>query len=120
MEKEKDYLMIGERILIGDREYFSPDYWNDGLSYGTFFKDERAFVERPDSVCYVPESHFEDRDPIFIRKRDFYCVDGYSRNQLQDLIVSWSDFYGGTCDIRYLFDSLTWMSPDTRLNEMFY
>lgn len=116
----KDYQIIGERISVSGYELFRPDYFNDGLSFGTFFKDERAFNEDPDSICYIPESHFEDEEPVIVNGKKYYLAAGYTRRQLEEIIDGSEDDEGEPIDICYFFQSLTWMSPDTRLNEMTY
>lgn len=116
----EDYIMVGERITKDGDELFSPDYYDDGCSFGTFFKDEKAFREEHDQVCYIPEAYFDDEDPILINGKEFYAVGGYTRKDLEALIEGEKDEDDEPIDVEYFFEKLCWACPETYINEMNY
>ena len=85
----KEYRTYGERRVVNGVTYYSQGCCSDGMEYGWVFKDERAFAEQPDEVCYIPEHAFDDVEPIEIDGERFYPVDsvgGYTRRQLEELV----------------------------------
>lgn len=72
--KSIEYEQIGKKIKVGEDVLISPDYYDDGLSFGTIFKDERAFYEQPDEVCYVPEAVFAEGHPEIINGKEYYSA----------------------------------------------
>ena len=73
---DKDYShMAGKHIVIDGVNYFSNEYFGDGLSNGYVYKNEQAFCENPDEVCYIPEAAFSDATPVTIDGVDYYKVD---------------------------------------------
>ena len=113
--------MIGKKIAFKGETLYSPGYYDDGLAFGTVFKDEDAFKKRPDDVCYIPEHAFDDMEAVMkVGDDDFYRVDGYTRKDLELLIQDEVDWDGDPIDIEYFFFSLIWCYPETRLIEMTY
>lgn len=125
---DKDYShMAGKHIVIDGVNYFSNEYFGDGLSNGYVYKNEQAFCENPDEVCYIPEAAFSDATPVTIDGVDYYSqeeVGGYSRNDLKDLVTDeegkyFEDSEGTIIDEEILFYSIFWCCPETRLNEIY-
>lgn len=113
--------MAGKKITINGETFYSQEYFSfDGLSYGMIFKDERAFYENPDEVCYIPEHAFDDAEEIVVNDETFYAVDGYTRENLEELIKNEVDEDGEPIDIEYFFNRLVWACPETYLEEMAY
>ena len=117
---EKEYRqMVGKKITINGETFYSQEYFSyDGLSYGYIFKDERAFYENPEEVCYIPEHAFDDAEEIVVNGEMFYAVNGYTREDLEELIKNRVDEEGEPIDIEYFFDKLVWAYPETYLEEM--
>lgn len=117
----KDYRTYGERRVIDGEVYYSQGECSDGMEYGWAFKDEGAFAEQPDEICYIPEHAFDDVEPLKIDGTDFYPADavgGYTRRQLEELVKDEVDNDGDEIDVEYFFQSLFWCFPETRLLEM--
>ena len=126
---EHSYLKVGKKITIDGQDYYSRDYYDSGLSFGTFFKDEQAFNEDPDAVCYIPEYGFDnelgtgDDEPETktIDGEKFYPIDlisGYTRKDLEALVEGEVDCEGEPIEVEWFFNELTWMCPETRLYEI--
>ena len=119
----KDYRTYGERRTVDGEVYYSQGCCSDGMEEGWVFKDERAFAEQPDEVCYIPEHAFDDVEPTMIDGERFYpanAVGGYTRRQLEELVKDEVDEDGDTISVEYFFESLFWCFPETRLCEMTY
>lgn len=113
--------MVGKKIVIDGETLYSPDFYYDGESFGTFFKDIVAFDNKRDEVCYIPEAHFADEEPAaIIDGRKYYRVDGYTRNDLEELVRDEVDEDNEPIDVDYFFQSLLWCCPETRLSEITY
>jgi len=113
--------IVGKKIVIDGETLYSPEYHDDGLTYGYVFKDYDAFQNSPDDVCYIPEHAFDDETPIVSSEgNDYYRVDGYTRKDLERLIAHEIDEDEEPIDIDYFFGSLMWCYPETRLAEMTY
>jgi len=109
--------MIGKKIIHNGETYYSPDILVDGYIY----KDEDAFKNRPNEVCYIPEYSFNDVEPININGEDFYLADAldtFTRNDLEKLLQGETDEYGDAIDIESFFSSLEWAYPETYLLEL--
>lgn len=117
------YVMIGEKAVLDGKTLFAPDYHSDGSNFGTIFKDEKAFREDRDAICYIPEHAFDDVEPITVNGKEFYDVDGYTRADLEALITDeegallYEDEEGAKLDIDHFFSILLWAYPETYLNE---
>ena len=119
----KQYRTYGERRVIDGEVYYSQGCCSDGMEYGWVYKNEQAFHEQPDEVCYIPEHAFDDVEPIEIDGERFYPVDsvgGYTRRHLEELVKDEIDEDGDEIDVEYFFQSLFWCFPETRLCEMSY
>lgn len=113
--------MAGKKVTINGDTFYSKDYFSfDGLSYGYIFKDERSFYDYPEMVCYVPEHAFDDAKEIVVNGETFYAVNGYTREDLEELIKDEIDEDGEPIDIEYFFNRLEWAYPETYLEEMAY
>lgn len=112
--------MIGKKKMIDGILWFSPEYYSDGCSFGTIFKDDDAFKNNPSDVCYIPESSFIDAPSIETEGETYYLVDGYSRTDLENLIGDNKDEDGNEIDVADFFCELTWACPETYLNEITY
>lgn len=116
---KKDYEMAGKKATVNGQTFYSNEYYSfDGLSYGFVFKDEKAFRENPDEICYIPEHAFDDAEEVIINGETFYAVEGYTRNALEQLIEGEIDEDGDPIDIEYFFQKLEWAYPETYLLEM--
>ena len=116
------YILIGKKIVLDGETLFAPEYHSDGSNFGTIFKDEKAFCNDPNAVCYIPEVIFEDAEKVVINGVDFYYVDGYTRAELEAMITDdgrpvYQDEDGDKLDIEHFFHSLLWAMPETYLNE---
>lgn len=123
---KKDYATFGEKRVIDGKTYYSQGYYDDGLCFGCIYKNEEAFYENKDEVCYIPEGAFEDVEPIEVDGERFYPEDeigGYTRKDLEDMIVDDEgepilDDEDEPIDIEYFFQTLNWCYPCTRIFEM--
>lgn len=106
----KEYLKVGEAKLVNGEVYIKPDYFDDGLTEGFIFKDEDAYENDWDAICYVPEYGFE-KDTV--DNDGFYNeFNGYSHNDLLQLCWDNREW----CD--YLFHSqCLWAFPETYIEE---
>ena len=122
-----DYTIIGEKKIVDGRTLYSKGYYSDGLSFGQIFKDEKAFREDRDAVCYIPEYGFDsEAKPIIIDGVEYYDEDdvsGYTRTDLEELLTdendnpAYEDEDGGKLDIESFFQTLKWAFPETYLYE---
>lgn len=122
-----DQTIIGQKTERGGRTLFAPGYYSDGLSFGRIFKDEKAFREDRDAVCYIPEYGFdEDAEPVVIDGVEYYDeadVSSYTRADLEELLTdengnpAYEDEDGGKLDIESFFQTLKWAFPETYLYE---
>lgn len=55
---------IGNRIETPEGVFYELEYGGEGNIY----KNEDAFLNRPDEVCYVPEYAAEDREDWRVRR----------------------------------------------------
>ena len=89
----KKYLLIGSYTPEIDEAEAIIE--RGGTEQGWVFKDENAFVNRTDKVCYIPELHDT----------------GYTRQNFLDMCGGREDFAAE------LFDFVDWQSPETLLQE---
>ncbi len=119
--------MIGNKITRDGKTYYSQDYTGEGF----IFKDEQAFENNTDDVCYIPEYGFADLDPAFtIDGEDYYEVkkdNCYTRKDLEDLYnewvknnENWLNEEQRNYPLDFLFGELDWMFPETYLNGIEY
>lgn len=106
----KEYLKVGESKIVDGETLVKLGYYDDGLSYGEIFKDEEAYDNDWDAICYVPEYGFDECEPD---TDGFYeTFDGYSHNDLLKLCNGNREL----CD--YLFHSqCVWAYPSTYIEE---
>lgn len=115
---KKDYVIIGKKISVNGIDYYQPNYSGEGDVY----KNEQAFEENPDEVCYIPEHAFDELEPVVIDGEEYYEItegDAYTRNNLQELIGDgdfgdedkWNveDFFYVKCQ---------WAYPETYIEEL--
>ncbi len=118
-----DYKTIGKKLELKGRTLYAPDFYNDGLTFGTIFKDEKAFREDKNAVCYIPEHAFDDAETVMVDGEKYYDAEGYTRADLEAMIVddngnpTYQDEDGDKLDIEYFFSILCWAYPETYLNE---
>lgn len=120
------YNNVGNKISINGVNYYSQDVCSNGLEYGYVYKNEQAFHENPDEVCYIPEHAFDDVIPVEIDGTDYYCeelVGGYTRKDLELMLLDDNgnpllDEDSDPIDVECFFDDLYWCYPETRLNEL--
>ena len=119
----KDYQTYGERRMIDGTAHYSRDERSDGLTYGYVYWDERAFMEQPDEVCYIPEHAFDDVQPVRVDGKNYYPaseVDGYTRRDLEAMVEGETDEDGNAITVDDFFHSLFWCFPETKLMELTY
>ncbi len=105
-----NYIKIGQSKTIDDQTLIKPDYYDDGLAFGNIFKDEEAYKNDWDAICYVPEHAFDDIEPD---EDGFYEVTGYSHNDLLNLFAGNREL----CDWMF-HDKLVWAFPETYFDEL--
>lgn len=115
---DKEYLLIGEKMSVNGDVLFRPGYYTNSMDFGTIYKDENAFYNEPDEVCYIPEGCFDKESVVFVGKERWYQTLGWSRRDLEWLIDGSVDEDGDPIDIESFFNSLTWCYPDTKLCEI--
>lgn len=128
---EKEYFKIGKKKVINGVTYICPDYFSDGMSEGCFYKDEEAFENNPNEVCYVPEAAFDFffEDSVQIDGEDYYKVDDnmlYTRKDFEKLIGDYIEL--GELDVdednyptvEGCFQECLWLCPETWLEGFDY
>lgn len=121
--KSKKYLLIGQKIVRDGKTLYAPEYYDDGITDGDFFKDEKAFHEDRDAVCYIPEAYFEDERPAaIVDDVVFFDVGayGYTRAQLEILVEGEVDEEGNPIKVEDFFGELLWQCPEVKLEEWTY
>lgn len=119
--------MIGNKITRDGKTYYCKDYSGEGF----IFKDEQAFENNTDDVCYIPEYGFADLDPAFtIDGKNYYEVkkdDCYTRKDLENLYNEWLENHKDDLDkngqnypLEFVFGELEWCYPETLLSEPIY
>lgn len=109
----------GKKIIVNGDTFYQQGYYSlDGMEYGYIYKNEQAFCENPDEICYIPEHEFDDADWIDVDGERYYCVNGYTRKDLEELVKDEVDEDGDPIDVEYFFECLQWAFPETYLNEM--
>ena len=94
---------IGKKIETPQGIFYELEHNGEGNIY----KNEDAFLNRPDEVCYVPEYAAEGRDNWLVPQTG----DCYTHNSLLALCR------GNEEVCRDLFYNLNWTYPSTLLNE---
>lgn len=88
-------------LLVGRKDE-EGNYIKDWYRQGWIFKDEDAFLHRPNDVCYIPE---------FSNNLDDGSEDTYSRNSIIDIC-------DGDEKLAFeLFYMLDWQHPETLYDE---
>lgn len=107
---KNEYLKVGETKVVNGEVCIKPDYFDDGLTCGTIFKDEETYDNDWYAVCYVPEYGFEKEN---IDNEGFFQeFDGYTHNDLLELCMGNREW----CD--YLFhDQCKWAYPSTYIED---
>lgn len=121
--EDKEYLLIGHKIAHEGKTLYAPEYYDDGITDGDFFKDEKAFHEDRDAVCYIPESSFADELPAaYIDDVAFFDVGayGYTRAQLERLVEGEVDEEENPIKVEDFFGELLWQCPEVKLEEWTY
>ena len=94
----------GNRIETPEGVFYELEYGGEGNIY----KNEDAFLNRPDEVCYVPEYAAEDREDWRVSESSDGC---FTHNSLLALCK------GNEEVCQDLFYSLEWTYPTTLLEE---
>ena len=115
---KNDYTQIGEKITIVGTTYYAPGYYDDGWAFGRIYKDERAFYENPDEICYINEYAFEEADSIIVDGKAFYNADGFTRRNLEFIVENTIDVDGLILHVEDFFCGLCWQSPETYYYEI--
>lgn len=95
---------IGKRIETPEGVFYELEYGGEGNIY----KNEDAFLNRPDEVCYVPEYAAEDREGWRVPENSDGC---FTHSSLLALCK------GNEEVCQDLFYSLEWTYPTTLLEE---
>lgn len=100
--------------------------------YGFAFKDDKAFDNYFDAICYVPEAELGKLDEYICEERDFTDKElverniGYSRNSLRQTILEFMQQYDPQFTLEdvveseidvVVFQFCDWQCPETFLNE---
>lgn len=97
-------IRVGTRIETREGVFYELAYAGEGCIY----KDEDAFINRHDEICYVPEVAASDYEHWTVPSTDEYC---YSHKDLLDICNGDENLCG------QLFYSLEWICPETLLAE---
>ena len=118
-----EYEIIGEKRFVEGKMYYAPGETDNGFCY----KNEQAFKENPDDVCYIPEAYFEGIEPAFTEgdkfSRDFKeffsedDIDTINRREIEEDCEGYVDCEDEAIDPELLFQELDWMCPSTLINE---
>lgn len=116
--------MTGNKKTINGINYYAYDFNGEGF----IFKDEDAFENDKDAVCYIPEHAFDDVEYVKIDGEDYYREDNlecYTRADLEAMVDEFNNDHEFEDDeeplcVEYFFESLEWCSPETRLLELDY
>lgn len=109
----------GKKVTVNGETFYSQEYYSfDGMEYGYVYKNEQAFYENPDEVCYIPEYEFNDAYWIDVNGERYYVVNGYTRKDLEKLVKDKVDEDDEPINVEYFFQRLNWAYPETYLNEM--
>ena len=99
---------------------------------GFAFKDNKAFDNDFDAICYVPEAGLDELDEYKSDEKDFTDKElveeyiGYSRNSLRQLILEYMQQYNPKFSLEdvvehkidvIVFQHCNWECPETFLNE---
>ncbi len=95
---------IGQRIETPEGVFFELDYSGEGM----IFKDEEAFLNHPDAICYIPEAEAIDYNGWRIPET---ASVGYTHNDLLLLCEGDEEL------CHELFYELEWTCPTTLLCE---
>ena len=93
---------IGNRIETPEGVFYELEYGGEGNIY----KNEDAFLNRPDEVCYIPEYAAEDHEGWHMPESSDGC---FTHNSLLALCK------GNEEVCQDLFYSLEWTYPTTLL-----
>ena len=93
MKGREKLLRVGEYEVVEGTPVISREFYGEGY----IVKDEDAYLNHPDQVCYVPE--LSDTT--------------YSHNDLLKLCNQQE------CVARFLFDILCWDHPESRLQDLY-
>ena len=132
MAKENEIIEVecGFYIERNGKRYFSPDITYNGFAY----RDDKAFEEKSDNVCYIPEYGFEYVEPAFeIDGNEFYAQDDVDYETYASIVMkcqAWADNnpdefkameYESVDDLAYdIFSNADWACIDTYLLELDY
>ena len=95
---------VRDKVLSSEGVFYELEYGGEGNIY----KNEDAFLNRPDEVCYVPEYAAEDREDWRVSESSDGC---FTHNSLLALCK------GNEEVCQDLFYSLEWTYPTTLLEE---
>ena len=103
-----DTLVIG--CIDPDRKKVFPGKIAGGICY----KDERAFHEDEEAICYIPYGGITNDN-------DYTEKHSYSRLDLYDLVKAYADRAGGLTHVDQmtddLFDALNWQFPESIIDQ---
>lgn len=128
---KKNYLMVGEKRLVGKELLFSPG--RGGGNDGYYFKDEEAFY-KGGSCCYVSEHSMDDVAPLIRRAGEdgwysFEDCGGYyfedflaiAKGVILELGYTIDGFEGqerAMAVAQLIFDGVDWQSPEVFAQEL--
>lgn len=128
---ERELIKIGKKAVVNGITYFCPEYRDNGMEYGTYYKDEDAFWNHPKEVCYIPEAAFEyyadeeESNYIEIEGKKYYSeeiLDTYTREDFESMIGDEDDYAedadGDEITAEILFYGCKWQCPETYLKEI--
>ena len=132
MAKENEIIEVecGFYVERNGKRYFSPDITDNGFVY----HDYKAFDEKSDNVCYIPEYGFDDAEPAFeIDGNEFYAQDDVDYETYASIMRKCAEWvednpdefekrgYESVDDLTYdIFSNADWACIDTYLLELEY
>ena len=96
-------------------------YYQQGSNgEGYVFKDEQAFLNNTDDICYIPEHAFDDAKEVEIEGETYYEIErenAYTRKDLEEVIKEAEDYEDNPWDVEDFFRALMWEFPETLIAE---
>lgn len=108
------YEMFGKKEKYKGKWLYSGGWYNDGMAYGTIYKNYSAFYEpwrykNPNEIVYIPEYGFPDDRTKRVSEDELQS--SYTRQAL--VALTNSEAIAGE-----LFDMLAWQHPESLWNEL--
>lgn len=111
---KQNYVKFGKKEKYKEQWLYSGGWYNDGMAYGTIYKNYSAFYEpwrykNPNEIVYIPEYGFPEGRTDRVSEDDLQ-----SRYTRQDII----NLTGSVTLAAELFDMLAWRHPESLWDEL--